>query len=49
MVRVDRPGVGAVNTHVSDQLDFVPDYVVENDGSLEDLFLKVGELLNSIV
>lgn len=47
LVWIDRPGVGAVNTHKSDntltELDF--DLVVHNDGSLEDLHTQAKSLI----
>lgn len=46
-VYVKRPGVGPVNDHVSDaglpEDEF--DYVIDNDGDLDDLDRKVAELL----
>lgn len=50
IVRVNRPGNGPVNNHISetaiDGFDF--DYVINNDGDLEDLRTKVKDLLNQI-
>ena len=50
IVRVNRPGNGPVNNHISetaiDGFDF--DYVINNDGDLEDLRTKVKDLLNYI-
>jgi hypothetical protein len=47
IVRVNRPGVGAVNGHISehqmDGYDF--DAVIPNDGSIEDLASKLSSLL----
>lgn len=40
IVRVDRPGVERRHTHASEALDFDPERVVLNDGSLEDLAEK---------
>lgn len=47
ILEVRRPGVGAVNGHVSESAlsGFVPDYVIHNDGSLDDLTDRVGEFL----
>ena len=48
LVRIDRPGVGAVNGHVSEDATVVYPYldaVVVNDGTLEDLEDKVIDLV----
>lgn len=48
LVRIDRPGVGAVNAHVSEEvLELNPylDGVLVNDGTLEDLEDKVIDLV----
>lgn len=48
LVRIDRPGVGAVNEHVSEEvLELNPylDGVLVNDGTLEDLEDKVIDLV----
>jgi hypothetical protein len=37
IIRIDRPGVGPVNGHVSEAMPFEPDEVIENDGTIEDL------------
>ncbi len=41
--KIQRPGVGPVNTHVSDAglADDMFDIIIDNDGSLEDLRAKV--------
>lgn len=48
LIWVDRPGYGPVNTHASDNTltrdDF--DYVIDNDGTLDDLFQKVAGILS---
>ena len=50
VVRVVRPGVGPVNAHVSDRA--LPDELIThtllNDGTLEDLAAKVGELVERL-
>lgn len=47
VVRIVRPGVSAINAHSSetalDDWDF--DYVIHNDGTLEDLMTKALEIL----
>lgn len=48
VVRVERPGFGPVNSHSSERLIENPDYIIVNDGTLEDLHKKVGELLHAI-
>jgi hypothetical protein len=50
VVRVHRPGVGPVSDHPSETSldDFPFDFVVDNDGTLDDLGWRVGELMNSI-
>ena len=48
LVRIDRPGVGAVNGHVSEEVwELTPhlDGVLVNDGTLEDLEDKVIDLV----
>lgn len=45
VIRVDRPGVAAVNTHSSENLDFEPDFTILNWGSLDDLYDEVDALL----
>jgi hypothetical protein len=46
---VERPGVGPVNSHASDNSvgpqDF--DYVIENDGTLEDLYAKIDLIMEN--
>lgn len=48
-IRVERPGVSAINAHPSetalDSWEF--DYVIINDGSLEDLTSKVKQILQT--
>jgi hypothetical protein len=50
IIRVNRPGNGPVNNHISetaiDGFDF--NYVINNDGDIEDLRTKVKDLLNQI-
>ena len=50
MVLVDRPGVGPVNEHSSEHAwnDIVPEYCVNNDGSLRDLRIKVFNLWSEL-
>ena len=47
IVRINRPGVTAVNDHPSDTSldDWNFDYVIENDGSMQDLVSQVDEIL----
>lgn len=49
-IRINRPGVGPVNNHSSeielDKYDF--DYVIDNNGSTEDLVEKLREILIKI-
>lgn len=50
-VWVERPGYGPVNDHSSDNTlssaDF--EYVIDNDGTLEDLYDKVARLVDDLV
>lgn len=48
--RVDRPGVGPISQHPTeiDMDGWNYDFVIENDGSLEDLAVKVREALEEI-
>ena len=45
MVRVDRPGVGPVNSHVSDNLEIRHDALVVNDGTVEQLHARIREVV----
>lgn len=45
IVRVERPGVGPLNDHASENLDFPVDAILDNCGTLEDLDVLVGRLL----
>lgn len=51
VVRINRPGVDAVNAHSSetslDNWNF--DYTINNDGSIEDLLVKVATLVESVM
>jgi hypothetical protein len=46
VVKVSRPGVGPVNSHVSDQElpDIYIDHTISNDGTLDDLAEKIESL-----
>lgn len=48
VIRMNRPGVGPAGSHISEVGldDYSFDTVIENDGSLEDLFKKVDEWLD---
>jgi hypothetical protein len=50
-VWINRPGVGPVNTHISDNAlrDWKFDYTITNDGSLEDLEYKVFCMFSVLV
>lgn len=50
MIRVEKPGTGAVNAHSSESaLDkFFFDFAIVNDGSVEDLHKKIDEIIESI-
>lgn len=50
VVRVNRPGVGPVNSHASDMglPDDLVDYDLHNDGTLEDLKFKVRDLIQEL-
>jgi hypothetical protein len=43
VIRITRPGVGPVNSHVSDQPlpDELIDFTIVNDGTLDDLAMKI--------
>lgn len=43
--KVERPGVGPVNSHISDNLELPVDGIIVNDGSLDDLKTKILELV----
>lgn len=46
--KIERPGVGPVNDHASDRLDFDADRIVQNDGDIALLYARVDALLRSI-
>lgn len=50
LIRIERPGINAVNAHSSEMAwndaDF--DYIVTNDASVEDLYTEVEKLLGQI-
>jgi len=48
IVRVDRPGVGPVNDHISDHLPGTPDVILANDGTLEELATRVHALARQV-
>jgi hypothetical protein len=43
---VYRSGVGPVNSHASDNIDFATDLIVPNDGTLEDLYTQIDGLIS---
>jgi hypothetical protein len=51
VIKVDRPGVGPVNGHPSEDAlkDYNFDYVIHNDGSINDLDNKVIEFINNYI
>jgi hypothetical protein len=44
LVRVERPGVGPVNEHVSEVMPFEADHTLLNDGSIEQLHDTIRRL-----
>lgn len=46
--KIERPGVGPVNNHASDRLDFEADRFIHNDGDIALLYARVDALLRSI-
>lgn len=44
VVRIERPGVGPVNSHVSDCQQFPVDAVIENSGDAAELARKIREV-----
>ena len=48
IVCIERPGVGPINAHCSEVLIADPDYVIVNDGTIEDLHKKVEEMFNAV-
>ena len=48
VIRIERPGVGPVNGHSSESLDFEPDAVIENSGTIEDLHDQVRALVQDM-
>lgn len=50
IVRVERPGVEPPNLHPSEtaMLDYDFDYILDNDGTLEDIPAKVREMLDTL-
>jgi len=51
VIKVDRPGVGPVNGHPSEDAlkDYNFDYVIHNNGSINDLDKKVIEFINNFI
>lgn len=47
VVRIERDGVAAINSHISDKPlpDYLIDLVIQNNGTLEDLHSEVQKLL----
>lgn len=45
LIELRRPGVGAVNGHSSEGIPAEPDLILENNGSLADLSVRVSEVL----
>jgi len=45
VIRIVRPGVGPVNDHASDQINFEADYVLVNDGTLEEAYATLKSYL----
>lgn len=49
IIRVERPGVGPVNDHVSEQLDSSnSDLIIDNDGTIDDLHKVVIRFLEQL-
>ena len=48
MIRVSRPDLPAVNAHVSEQHEVPVDFEIVNDGSMEDLRVKVRDTFHNI-
>lgn len=50
LVNVTRPGVGPVNNHASEQMDYrkVADYFLANDGGIEDLGVKFDRIFTNL-
>jgi hypothetical protein len=51
VIKVDRPGVGPVNGHPSEDAlkDYNFDYVIHNNGSINDLDNKIIEFINNYI
>lgn len=51
VIKVQRPGVGPVNDHPSETAlkDYEFDYIINNDGSLEDLLTEIKKFVKSSV
>ena len=45
--RVSRPGVGPINTHISesDMDSYAVDHIIDNSGTIEDLYAEVQKLV----
>lgn len=41
-----RSGIGPVNAHASDNIDFAVDRIISNDGSLEELYAQINILVS---
>lgn len=44
-----RAGIGPVNSHASDEIDFPVDRIIPNNGTLEELFGEIDSLVSYVV
>jgi len=47
VIKVERPGIGPINNHASEQIDFNVDFTVQNDRTPKDAYLDVVKFLES--
>lgn len=45
---IDRPGLVSEDTHASEVIDFRVDQLIVNDGTIDELFAKVEDLLSKV-
>jgi len=48
VVKINRNFTDAQSSHPSENIDVFPDYMIDNDGTIDDLFLDVEELLERV-
>ena len=47
-ILINRPNNPIITNHISEEIEFDTDYVIENDGTLQQLFIKVLQLIKQL-